>query len=81
MGSGRLCGEILNLSAGKNQTPTTIGTLTTPGCPRVEMGLGVHGLRDILIIDSAEEQRDLGIVDRLTKTEHFIAMRNTWTLD
>ena len=44
----------------ENQAPVTNGTSTTPRRPRVEMALGVHGLRGGLTIDSTEEQRDLG---------------------
>jgi len=39
----------------EDRTSTTGGTLTTLGCPQVEVGLGIHGFCGGSTLDSAEK--------------------------
>ena len=73
--------KVPDLPASKNRAPTTSRTFTTAGCTSVEMGFCVHGFCHRVAVDPTKHNSIWVIVDRLTKSAHFIAMKNTWTLD
>ena len=74
-GGSQLCSQMSELPTYEHGTPMANGTLATVGDPSVEMRFPIHGLC------GGYTPHIWVVVDRLTKTTHFVAMRNPWTLD
>ena len=74
---GGLCGRVFDVLASKSGAPKAFRILTTLGNPRVEVELSLYDF----IVGLPPTQRKNNviwvIVDQLTKTAQFIAMRNT----
>ena len=70
-----------DISVSKNGTSKAYRTHTILGNPLVEMGLGLYDFVVGLPPTQRKNNAISVIVDRLTKTTHFIAMRNTETID
>ena len=56
-------------------------TLAALRGPRVKIGFYFHGFYYGVTKNKEQDNAIWVIVDRLTKSAHFIAMVNTWTLD
>jgi len=69
--------KCLTCQKGEDRTSTTSRTLTTFGSPRVEVDSVSMDFMEGLPLTQWKNNVIWVIMDRLTKTAHFIAMRNT----
>jgi len=69
------------VSASKSRTKKAYRTPTTPGNPEWKWDLVSMEFVVGLPLTQRKNNMIWAIMDRLMKTAHFIAMRNTWTLD
>ncbi|KAI3707060.1 hypothetical protein L6452_25248 [Arctium lappa] len=81
IGRGQLCEEVCHVPPSQSGAPKSVWKFATVVHSRVEVGQHHYGFCDEATKDLRVHDTIWVIVDRLTKSAHFLAMRETLTME
>ena len=77
----RICNQVFGLPKSKGRVSSSFGIITAYQNTRMEMGPNYHGFCSGLPLTGRKHDLVWVVVDRLTKSAHFLPVRTNYSLD